>query len=107
MLSSVEYLGYRISAEGLRPTLEKVKAVQSAPAPQDVTQLKSFLGLVNYYGKFLPDLSHVLAPLYRPRLDEVHLGRTPGEGIQRSEVTTHVGVPVGPLRSRQGAALGL
>ena len=65
MLSSVEYLGFRISAEGLQPTTEKVHAVHSAPAPEDVTQLKSFLGLINHYGKFLPDLSEVLAPLYR------------------------------------------
>ena len=65
MLSSVEYLGFRISAEGLQPTTEKVRAVHSAPAPENVTQLKSFLGLINYYGKFLPDLSEVLAPMYR------------------------------------------
>ena len=32
---------------------------------KDVTQLKSFLGLVNYYGKFLPNLSSILSPLYR------------------------------------------
>ena len=36
-----------------------------APAPQDVTRLKSFLGLLNYYSKFLPNLSYTLAPLYR------------------------------------------
>ena len=65
MLPSVEYLGFQISAKGLQPTSEKVRAVQNAPAPTDVSQLKSFVGLVNYYGKFLPDLSHVLAPLYR------------------------------------------
>ena len=65
MFPSVEYLGFQISAKGLQPTSEKVRAVQNAPAPTDVSQLKSFVGLVNYYGKFLPDLSHVLAPLYR------------------------------------------
>ena len=65
LLPTVEYLGYKITAQGLQPTLDKVKAVQNAPAPQDVSQLKSLIGLVNYYGKFLPDLSSVLAPLYR------------------------------------------
>ena len=64
MLPSVEYLGFKISADGLHPTTEKIQAVQEAPAPTNVTQLKSFTGLVNYYGKFLPDLSSVLAPLY-------------------------------------------
>lgn len=36
-----------------------------APAPTTVTELKSFLGMVNYYGKFLPNLSTHLAPLYQ------------------------------------------
>ena len=65
MLPSVEYLGFRISAAGLQPTTAKVEAIQRAPAPTDVSQLKSFLGLINYYGKFLPNLSSVLAPMYR------------------------------------------
>ena len=55
MLPSVKYLGFKISAEGLQPTAEKIKAVQDAPPPKDISQLKAFLGLVNYYGKFLPD----------------------------------------------------
>ncbi len=64
MLPEVEYLGHKISRHGLQPTPEKVRAVADAPPPQDVTQLKSFLGLVNYYGKFLPNLSTALAPLH-------------------------------------------
>ena len=60
----VEYLGHQISADGLQPTKEKVRAVKEAPVPSDVTQLKSFLGLLNYYAKFLPNLSNVLAPLH-------------------------------------------
>ena len=43
---------------------EKVNAIREVPTPQDVSQLESFIRLVNYYGKFLPDLSNVLAPLY-------------------------------------------
>ena len=65
MLSSVEYLGRRITAQGLQPTDEKVQAIKNAPAPTNVSQLKSFLGLLNYYGKFLPNLSSTLVPLYR------------------------------------------
>ena len=60
MLPSVEYLGHTILAEGLQPTTEKVRAIVDAPAPQNVSQLRSFLGLVNYYGKFLPNLSSIL-----------------------------------------------
>ena len=61
---SEEYLGHNISAEGLRPTQEKVCALTEAPSPKSVSQLQSFLGLVNYYGKFLPNLSSTLAPLH-------------------------------------------
>lgn len=65
MLDSVEYLGHQISAEGLCPTKEKVCAVTDAPPPQNVSQLRAFFGLVNYYGKILPQLSSTLAPLYQ------------------------------------------
>jgi len=63
MSVSVEYLGHRIDDQGLHPTQPKVKAVKDAPVPTDVTKLKSFLKLINYYRKFLPGLSLVLAPL--------------------------------------------
>ena len=64
MMPSVEYLGHQISAQGLQPTEDKVHAIKAAPVPTDATQLRSFVGLVNFYGKFLPNLSSVLAPLY-------------------------------------------
>ena len=62
---SVEYLGYVIDAHGLHPVQEKVRAVQEAPAPENVSELKAYLGLLTYYSKFLPNLSTVLAPLYK------------------------------------------
>ena len=62
--TSVEYLGHRIDCDGLHPTDEKVRAIRDAPTPKNVAELRSYLGLVNYYGKFLPQLSTVLASLY-------------------------------------------
>ena len=61
---SVVYLGHRIDAQGLHPMSETVGAMQDAPSPQNVSELKSYLGLLSYYSKFLPNLSTVLAPLY-------------------------------------------
>ena len=42
-----------------------MRAIKEAPSPTNIHELRSFLGMVNYYGKFLPDLSKVLAPLYK------------------------------------------
>ena len=64
-VSSVEYLGHVIDKDGLHPSPSKVEAIQAAPEPKDTTELKSFLGLLNYYSKFLPNLAVVLSPLYR------------------------------------------
>ena len=64
MLQEVEYLGHRVSARGLQPLASKVQAIQDAPTPKDVSQLQSFLGMLNYYGRFLPDLATLLSPLY-------------------------------------------
>ena len=65
MQPAVEYLGHHISAEGIRPSKEKVHAIVNAPPPQNISQLRSFLGLVNHYGKFLPQLANRLTPLYK------------------------------------------
>ena len=51
MESSVEYLGHRIDASGVHTTTEKVDAILKAPVPQNTQQLRSFLGLLHYYGK--------------------------------------------------------
>ena len=64
MVFSLSFLGHRIDAKGLHPLEEKVEAIKSAPTPRNVTELKSYLGLLTYYGKFLPHLATRLAPLY-------------------------------------------
>ena len=61
MVPEVVYLGHKINAKGLYPLAKKVEAVQAVPAPKNVTELKSYLGLLSYYGKFLPNLSTTLA----------------------------------------------
>ena len=71
LLPKVEYLGHTITAEGLHPDDTKVRAISEAPPPHNVGQLRSFLGMVNYYGKFLHQLSSLLAPLYKLLQKEV------------------------------------
>ena len=62
---SVEYLGHIIDKDGLHPAPEKVRAIQEAPEPRNLSELKSFLGLVNYYSKFMHNLTMFLSPFYR------------------------------------------
>ena len=57
----VEYLGHIISAAGLKPSPNKVRAIAEAPRPTKISELKSFLGLISYY---VPNLADSLAPLY-------------------------------------------
>ena len=61
---SVTYLGHKIDAEGLYPLPDKVQAIQEAPTPRNVQELKAYLGLLTYYSKFLPNMATVLSPLY-------------------------------------------
>ena len=53
----VECLGYQITPSGVSPTQERVKNVVEAPAPKNKSELKSFLGIITFNAKFLPDLS--------------------------------------------------
>ena len=65
MAGKVEYCGHKVTAEGISPMEANVQAIKQAPRPENTTQLKSYLGMLNYYNKFLPDLSTVLAPLHK------------------------------------------
>lgn len=61
---TVEYLGHLIDGTGIRPKGDNLDAILKCSRPSDVTQLKSYLGTLNFYGKFLPNLSTLLSPLY-------------------------------------------
>ena len=63
MQPTVEYLGYRIDAQGLHAVEKKVEAIRNAPAPENQQQLRSFLGMINYYSKFVSNYSTITHPL--------------------------------------------
>ncbi|KAJ8706686.1 hypothetical protein PYW07_012764 [Mythimna separata] len=64
MTNQVKYLGYIISADGIKTDPEKVEGIINIPSPRNVTELRSFLGTINFYAKFVGNLSTILAPLY-------------------------------------------
>ena len=59
-----KYLGYIINKYGLRPVEAKVDAIREAPRPTNNTQLRAYLGMLNYYGKFLRNMADLLDPLH-------------------------------------------
>jgi len=61
--AEVDYLGHAITSSGIKPQLQKISIILNLEAPTNVKQLRSFIGLVNYYRDFIPQRSHVLAPL--------------------------------------------
>ena len=62
-VSSLEFLGHKVSAHGIQPRDSKVQAIRDFPLPTSLTKLREFLGLVNFYRRFIPQCSHIVQPL--------------------------------------------
>ena len=62
--SSVEYLGHYNNAEGVHTAKSKVTAIYETPASKNVQELRSFLGLLNYYAKYILNLASLLYSLH-------------------------------------------
>ena len=62
--SSLKFLGFIISADGIKMDPAKVLAIDSFPKPMNVKQLQRFLGLLNFSGKFVDSLASIASPLY-------------------------------------------
>jgi hypothetical protein len=61
--SAVDFLGHRVSAAGSQPLHSHVVAIQEHPRPLCVKDLQGFLGVVNFYRRFMPAAAHILLPL--------------------------------------------
>ena len=59
----VDFLGHVISADGVRPNDDRVAAQTRMPMPTDIKQLRSLLGGLSYYRKFLPNMAHHIRPI--------------------------------------------
>jgi hypothetical protein len=62
-VSSVKFLGHMVDGNGIFPLPRHVQAIQEFPPPADIKQLQQFLGLVNFYRRFLPSAARTLKPL--------------------------------------------
>ena len=62
-LKETQYLGFIINDQGVKPDPEKVKAINTLPAPTTVKQVRSFIGMCSYYRRFIPRFSAIAEPL--------------------------------------------
>lgn len=63
-VEAVDFLGHRVSKEGITPLPQKVDAIRHFPQPSSARKLREFLGIVNYYHRFLPNAAYTLHPLH-------------------------------------------
>ncbi|CAK1595948.1 unnamed protein product [Parnassius mnemosyne] len=59
----IKMLGFIISTEGIKTDPDKIRAIQEFPAPKKIKQLRAFLGLCNFYRRFIPNYSESIIPL--------------------------------------------
>ena len=64
LMKEVEVLGHMLTTNGLKPVAAKVEVIKAWPVPKDLTKLRSFLGTVGYYRKFIPNFAQKARCLY-------------------------------------------
>ncbi|XP_011687071.1 PREDICTED: uncharacterized protein K02A2.6-like [Wasmannia auropunctata] len=60
----IEILGFVINNRGLQPSESKINAIKNVPIPKNIEELEAFLGLVNFYERFLKNRADYVKPLY-------------------------------------------
>lgn len=61
--TEIEFLGYKISKDSIKPSDNKIEAVKKFPTPKTVHQVRQFLGLISYFRKFIKDCAVLSSPL--------------------------------------------
>ena len=64
-VNEIAFLGHRVNQQGVFPLPEKVDAIRSFPTPTTVKQLQEYLGMVNFYHRFVPSAAALMQPLYK------------------------------------------
>jgi len=63
-VNELDFLGHRVTPEGIRPMPERVTAIREYPVPSNKASLQRFLGMINFYHRFMPGIAGKLAPLH-------------------------------------------
>lgn len=61
---SLDFLGHRVTSDGISPTTERIAVIRGFPVPATLKQLQRFIGMVTFYHRFIPDFAQTLEPLH-------------------------------------------
>ena len=81
---NVKFLGHVVGVKGIRPDPSKVTALLAMPEPKDISALRSYLGLANYYRRFVKGMARLIAPLTALMQKDVRFEMGP---LQRSAIS--------------------
>ena len=70
-MTEIEFLGQKVTPAGMSPTEEKVAAVREWQRPNDVTDVRSFLGFANFYRRYIYKFAEIAAPLTQLTLTQL------------------------------------
>lgn len=61
---ALEFLSHTITPDGITPSLERITAIKDFPQPTSIRQIQQFVGMINYYHRFIPKLAEMLCPIH-------------------------------------------
>ena len=62
-MREIKFVGYTVTAEGIKPLAERVDAIVKVPLPATIGDLRRYLGMINFYRRFIPAAAKILQPL--------------------------------------------
>lgn len=77
LCKSIEFLGHVVTPEGVRPNQKKIEAIKKFPIPRTAKEIKSFLGLIGYYRKFINNFANLTKPLTKCLKKGMKIEHTP------------------------------
>ena len=93
-LTKLKFFGHELSSDGVSPSEEKIAAIRDARSAKDASKVRSFMGLVQYSTKFMPDLAR-----FDQKRSFVCMGCRTAESVSRTEALDHPGRNTGLLSS--------
>ena len=88
-LSKLTFFGHKLTSDGVNPSEEKVAVIRDARSPKDASEVQSFIGLVQYLAKFMPDVAS------NSRVDQkeryLQVGQRTADSFSRAEVSNSSG----------------